>query len=226
MKIAYGTKNMAKQPAMTRDEAVRSLLAGISLAKEMKEKGFHVLATGEMGIGNTTTSSAVASVLLDKDPAVMTGRGAGLTSEGLKRKTEVIAAAIALHRPDPADPVDVLANVGGFDLGGMAGIFLGGALYHMPVVIDGFISGTAALLAARLCPAAAGYMIASHVSKEPAAHMVLEALHLEPHLICDMCLGEGSGAVVLFPIMDMALEVYRKMSTFEEDDIPAYEELR
>jgi nicotinate-nucleotide--dimethylbenzimidazole phosphoribosyltransferase len=108
----------------------------------------------------------------------------------------------------------------------MAGVFLGGALYHMPVVIDGFISGTAALLAARLCPAAAGYMIASHVSKEPAARMILEALHLEPHLICDMCLGEGSGAVVLFPIMDMALEVYRKMSTFEEDDIPAYEELR
>nr|WP_051527074.1 nicotinate-nucleotide--dimethylbenzimidazole phosphoribosyltransferase [[Eubacterium] cellulosolvens] len=226
MKIAYGTKNMAKEPAMTRDEAVRSILTGIRLAGEKKAEGYHVLATGEMGIGNTTTSSAVSSVLLGKDPEVMTGKGAGLTSEGLIRKTSVIRASIALHRPDPEDPIDVLSKVGGFDIGGMAGVFIGGALHHMPVVIDGFISGTAALLAARLCPEARNYMIASHVSKEPAARMILEALDLSAHLTCDMCLGEGSGAVVLFPVMDMALEVYRRMSTFEEEDITAYEELK
>lgn len=226
MKIAPGTRNMAKEPAMTRDEALRSILTGIQLAGELKEKGYHVLATGEMGIGNTTTSSAVSCVLLGKDPEEMTGRGAGLSSVGLRRKTEVIRSSIALHRPDPQDPVDVLSKVGGFDIGGMAGIFIGGALYHLPVVIDGFISGTAALLAARLCPEAVSYMIASHVSKEPAAVQILEALNLEAHLTCDMCLGEGSGAVVLFPVMDMALEVYRRMSTFEEDDINAYEELK
>jgi nicotinate-nucleotide--dimethylbenzimidazole phosphoribosyltransferase len=168
----------------------------------------------------------VSCVLLGKDPEEMTGRGAGLSYAGLRRKIEVIRSSIALHRPDPQDPVDVLSKVGGFDIGGMAGIFIGGALYHLPVVIDGFISGTAALLAARLCPEAVSYMIASHVSKEPAAVQILEALNLEAHLTCDMCLGEGSGAVVLFPVMDMALEVYRRMSTFEEDDISAYEELK
>jgi nicotinate-nucleotide--dimethylbenzimidazole phosphoribosyltransferase len=221
-KIAYGTRNMAREPAMTREQAVQGIETGISLAFEKKREGYQLLATGEMGIGNTTTSSAMASVLLRRDAEEMTGRGAGLSSAGLNRKVETIKKAIALHRPDPEDPVDVLAKVGGFDLAGMIGVYLGGAAAQMPVVIDGFISCVAALTAMRICPTAGDYMIASHVSREPAAAQLLKAIGKEAFLTCDMCLGEGSGAVALFPLLDMALEVYRRMATFEENDIETY----
>ncbi len=221
-KISYGTKNMAKEPAMSREDAVRALETGIMLAEEKSREGYRLLATGEMGIGNTTTSSAIASVLLDRPVEDMTGRGAGLSSEGLQRKIRTIRNAIAKHQPDPDDPVDVLAKVGGLDIAGMAGVFLGGAALHIPVVTDGFISNVAALLAVRMCPDASDYIIPSHVSKEPAAHLLLEALGKEAFLTCDMCLGEGTGAVVLFPLLDMACEVYNCMATFEENDIEAY----
>ena len=188
-KVAWGTKNMAKEPAMTREQAVEALEVGISTAQELCREGYRILATGEMGIGNTTTSSAVASVLLDRPVEEMTGRGAGLSTEGLKKKIAVIGQAIRLHNPQAEDPLDVLAKVGGFDLAGMAGVFLGGAALGIPVVIDGFISGVAALLAARLCPLAKDYMLASHLSKEPAARLVLDALGKEPFLTCDMSLG-------------------------------------
>ena len=155
----------------------------------------------------------------------MTGRGAGLTTEGLARKINAIKRGIELNQPDPSDPIDVLAKVGGFDIAGMVGVYLGGAALHIPVVIDGFISCVAALTAMRICPTAAEYMIASHVSKEPAAKLLLAALGKEAFLTCDMCLGEGTGAVVLFPILDMALDVYNTMSTFEEDGIEQYEHL-
>lgn len=224
-KIAYGTKNMAKEPAMTREQAVRGILTGVQIAEELKAQGYEVLATGEMGIGNTTSSSAMAAVLLHKEAEEVTGRGAGLSSDGLSRKISAIRQAIRLHRPDPEDGVDVLAKVGGFDIAGMVGVFLGGARCGMPVVIDGFISGVAALCAVRLCPAAADYMVASHVSKEPAAQMLLEALGKEPFLTCDMCLGEGTGAVMLFPLLDMAAAVYNSMSTFEENAIENYQPL-
>ncbi len=224
-KIAYGTKNFVKEPAMTREQAVRALETGIAMAEELKEKGYQILATGEMGIGNTTTSSAVASVLLGKDPAEMTGRGAGLSSEGLRRKISVIEAGIRLHQPDPEDAVDVLAKVGGFDIAGMAGVFLGGAALGIPVVMDGFISSVAALAASRIAPQALPYMVASHCSKEPAAHLILQELGKEPFLTCDMCLGEGTGAVALFPLLSMACAVYRSMSTFTENSIEAYKPL-
>lgn len=221
-KIAYGTKNMAKEPAMSREEAVRALEAGIHAAEEKIKDGYQILATGEMGIGNTTSSSAIASVLLGKDPETVTGRGAGLSSAGLQKKIQVIRQAIDLHHPDPSDPVDVLSKVGGFDIAGMAGVFLAGAAHHVPVVIDGFISAVAALIAVRLAPLASGYILASHVSKEPAAGMLLKELDKEALLHCEMCLGEGTGAVMLFPVLDMALAVYREMATFESTHIEAY----
>lgn len=225
LKVMKGTRNMTKEPAMTREEAVRGIEAGITMVKRLKDQGYTLIATGEMGIGNTTTSSAVASVLLNQPVEEMTGRGAGLSSEGLKRKISAIKKAISLNCPDPEDPVDVLAKVGGLDIAGMAGVFLGGAALRIPVVIDGFISCVAALVAQRICPLTKDYMIASHVSKEPAAVLILKALGKEAVLHADMCLGEGSGAVALFPFMDMGVAVYESMSTFEEISVDQYEEL-
>lgn len=225
-KILYGTRNFAKEPAMTREEAWRAVQVGIEMVRTLKEAGYDILATGEMGIGNTTTSSAVAAVLTGKPVEQVTGKGAGLTSEGLERKIRVIKQAIAFHKPDPGDVMDVLSKVGGLDIAGLAGVFLGGALYHVPVVIDGFISETAALCAARMVPAAGEYMIPSHVSKEPAGQMLLDELGLSPFLTCDMCLGEGSGAVAVMPLLEMGLQVYRQMSTFEEIKVEQYEVLK
>lgn len=224
-KIAYGTKNMVKEPAMTYDEAVRAIEVGIHVAEKMAEQGYKIIATGEMGIGNTTTSSAVASVLLEQPVETMTGRGAGLSSEGLQRKISAIKKAIDLHRPKKEDPIDVLAKVGGFDIAGLVGVYLGGAALHIPVVIDGFISGVAALAAQRICPDAGGYMIASHVSEEPAGKLILEALGKEAFLHAHMCLGEGTGAVAIFPLLDMAAAIYNGMSTFQEYEMDAYEHL-
>lgn len=224
-KIAYGTKNMVKEPAMTREEAVRGLQVGIDMVKELKERGYGIIATGEMGIGNTTTSSAVAAVLLERPVEAVTGRGAGLSSEGLDRKVNAIRKAITLHKPNKEDGIDVLSKVGGFDIAGMAGTFLGGAIYGVPVVIDGFISTVSAMLAATICPEAKNFMMASHVSKEPAAIMALEALGKEACLHCDMCLGEGTGALVFYPILDMACAVYQGMTTFDDNHIEKYEPL-
>ena len=224
-KIAYGTKNMTKGPAMAQEEAVRALEVGIELAQNLKQQGYRILATGEMGIGNTTTSSAVASVLLGLPPEKVAGRGAGLSSAGLERKREAIRRAIACNSPDPMDALDVLQKVGGLDLAGMAGTFLGAAAVQMPVLIDGFISASAALLAARICPAAREYMVASHVSGEPAAHWILQELELKPFLAADMTLGEGTGAVAALPLLDMACAVYGSMRTFEQISIEPYRPL-
>ena len=222
LKVMYGTRNMTKGPAMTREEAVKGIEAGIAMAEELKAQGYRLLATGEMGIGNTTTSSAVASVLLDQPVETMTGRGAGLSSDGLTRKINAIKKAIALNEPDPSDPIDVLAKVGGLDIAGMAGVYLGGAALQ----IDGFISGVAALVAAGICPQAKDYMIASHVSKEPAAHLVLEKLGKEAVLHADMCLGEGTGAIALCPFLDMGATLYNTLSTFDDIHVDQYEELK
>lgn len=224
-KTANGTANMTKGPAMTRMQALQAILTGIHQVKEKKEAGYKIIATGEMGIGNTTTSSAVASVLLDRPVEEMTGRGAGLSSDGLNRKITAIKKAIDKHQPDPKDAIDVLAKVGGLDIAGMAGVFIGGAAFGVPVVIDGFISCVAALIAQRICPTVGDYMIASHVSKEPAAHLILEALGKEAVIHGDMCLGEGSGAVALFPFLDMGTAVYQSMSTFDDIHVEQYEEL-
>ena len=221
-KISYGTENMAHGPAMTREQAIRAILTGIEIAGERKAEGYDLLATGEMGIGNTTTSSAVTAVLLEQDPAEVTGRGAGLSGTGLKKKISVIRDAIALHKPKKEDPIDVLAKVGGLDIAGMAGGFLGGAACRIPVVADGFISCVAALCAIRICPAVKDYVITSHKSKEPATMMILEALDIPVFLDCDMCLGEGTGAVTIYPILDMALAVYGGMCTFSDNQMENY----
>lgn len=226
LKVAYGTKNMAKMPAMTREEAIKAIEAGIFMAEELKDRGYQILATGEMGIGNTTTSSAVASVLMEEPVETMTGRGAGLTSEGLARKIKVIKDAIALHKPDREDAIDVLAKVGGFDIAGMAGVFFGGAALKIPVIMDGFISCVAALVAVSICPEVSGYILASHVSKEPAARLILEYLQKEAVIHGDMCLGEGTGAIALLPLLDLGIAVYHSMSTFEEIHVEQYEELK
>lgn len=224
-KVAYGTKNFRHGPAMTREEAQTAVLHGIEVAQELFENGYTMLSAGEMGIGNTTSSSAVASVLLRRPPAEMTGRGAGLSAAQIQNKICVIEEAIACNAPDPDDPVDVLSKVGGFDIAGMCGLFLGGALAGIPVVIDGLISSVSALLAARLCPACADYMIASHLSAEPAAASVMEALGLVPLLKIGMALGEGTGAVSVMPLIDMALRVYFDMPTFGETGIEEYKPL-
>lgn len=207
---------------MTREETLSAVNAGISMAYELKKKGYQIIATGEMGIGNTTTSSAVASVLLNRSVSEMTGRGAGLSSQGLSRKIRVIEQAVNLHNPDPQDPVDVLSKVGGFDLAALFGLFLGGAAAKIPIVMDGFISGTAALAAVTICPDAVHYILPSHRSKEPAAKILLDALGLETCLDCSMSLGEGTGALALYPLLDLALAVYHGMSTFEEIDVEQY----
>lgn len=225
-KVAYGTKNLAKEPAMSKEEVWKAIQIGIGVVKELSDKGYDILATGEMGIGNTTTSSAIAAVLLERSVEEVTGKGAGLTSEGLERKIQVIEDAIALHKPNKEDILDVLSKVGGLDIAGLTGVFLGGALYHMPVVIDGFISAVAALCATRLVPVSREYMLPSHVSKEPAGQMLLDALNVSPFLTCDMCLGEGSGAVAVFPLLDMGLQVYLQMGTFEDIKIEKYEVLK
>lgn len=226
LKVAYGTKNMTKEPAMTREQAIKGIEAGIAMAQELKEKGYQVLATGEMGIGNTTTSSAVASVLLGKPVEDMTGRGAGLSGEGLLRKINAIKKAIALNNPDRSDAIDVLAKVGGYDIAGMTGVYIGGAALGMPVVMDGFISCVAALVAVKICPQISDYIIASHVSKEPAAHMILKELDKEAVIHAGMCLGEGTGAVTLFPLIDLSCAVYNSMSTFGDINVEQYEELK
>ena len=216
--------DMLLEPAMTREQAAQAVLTGIHMVKKLAGQGYDLLATGEMGIGNTTTSSAVAAVLLERDAAEVTGRGAGLSSEGLNRKIDVIRRSIELHQPDKEDALDVLSKVGGLDIAGLAGVFLGGALYHIPVIIDGFISSVAALCAAKMCSAAADCMMPSHKSGEPAGGMVLEALKLSPYIECNMSLGEGSGAVAAIPLLEMGLAVYREMGTFDEIHIEQYEE--
>ena len=225
-KVSYGTKNFAKEPAMARKDVFKAIEIGILAVKEAAEEGYDLLATGEMGIGNTTTSSAVATVLLEKEAAQMTGRGAGLSGAGLEKKIRVIENAILKHQPDKNDVIDVLSKVGGLDIAGLTGIFLGGAVYGVPVLIDGFISSVAALCAAKLNDNAADYMLASHVSKEPAGKMVLDELGLSPMLTCDMCLGEGSGAVAAIPVIEMGLSVYRQMGTFEDIQVERYQVLK
>lgn len=225
-KIMYGTDNMTKAPAMSREQAIRAVEVGINIVGELKEKGYGLLATGEMGIGNTTTSSAVASVLLEREVRDVTGRGAGLSSEGLEKKIDAIERAIALNKPDKNDALDVLSKVGGLDIAAIAGMFIGGAAYRIPIMIDGFISAAAALAAVRLCPNAHDFMIASHISKEPAGRMVLEALDLEHYIDCGMFLGEGTGAVAAMPLLDMAYAVYSKMSNFDEFGHESYKILK
>jgi len=221
-KIRKGTWNIAKGPAMTREEAVKAIEVGIETVRELKEKGVNLLGTGEMGIGNTTTSSAVAAVLTGGEVEGLVGRGAGLSTEGLKNKINVVKRAIKINNPDPKDPVDVLAKLGGFDIAGLAGCFIGAAVYRVPILIDGFISSVAALIAVRIKPEVRDYIFPSHSSAEPGSKSVMEALGLEPMLNLGMRLGEGTGAALAFHIVDAAIAAYTHMGTFDDANIEQY----
>ncbi|MEI7884064.1 MAG: nicotinate-nucleotide--dimethylbenzimidazole phosphoribosyltransferase [Clostridia bacterium] len=224
-KIRYGTANMRKTAAMSRAEAIQAIEVGINLVGELRQKGYTLIGTGEMGIGNTTSSSALAAVLLMQPVEVVTGRGAGLSSTALEKKIQVIKDALELHKPSKADVLSALAKVGGLDIAGLAGVFIGGAVYRIPVLIDGFISGVAALVAVNLEPKVQQFIFPSHVSKEPAGKLVLDALGLEPYYNCNMCLGEGTGTVLAMQLFECALAVYREMSTFTEIAITEYQPL-
>lgn len=222
-KIAFGTKNMKYGPAMTKEETIRAIQTGISMVRILQSEGYQIIATGEMGIGNTSTSSAVASVLLNMPVEEATGKGAGLSDSALTHKIEVIGEAIRVNQPNKSDPIDVLSKVGGLDIAGLVGIFLGGAMYQVPIVIDGLITATAALVAKRICPVTADYMLASHEGKEPASRALLKELGLQAPIHGRLALGEGTGAVLLFPLLDMALNVYNSNRTFDEIHVDAYE---
>ena len=224
-KLMPGTYDMTERPAIPRDICVKAIETGIEMAAMCAEKGYRILCAGEMGIGNTTTTAAVTAAFLGLEPETVVGRGAGLSSEGLARKTESVRRALALHHPDPADPVDVLSKVGGLDIAGMAGLFLGGALCGVPVVMDGVISAVSALAAVRLCPLVNGYILPSHCSAEPAGARLLDALGAKPFLTTGMRLGEGTGAVAAVGLLDLALEVYHKMASFDDAGIEAYQPL-
>lgn len=220
--VMRGTHDMAQGPAMSRAQAEQAVCVGIEMVRALKQRGYDVVVTGEMGIGNTTTSSAIVSVLLGVDPAEVTGRGAGLSDEGLARKLAAIRRAIEVNKPDPADALDVLSKVGGLDIAGMAGTFVGCAIERVPVLVDGFVSLAAALVATRIAPSCAPFMLATHCSAEPATQLVLDALGLEPPIHAGMRLGEGTGAVCLLPLLDMALALYNG-TTFATTGMDAYE---
>lgn len=218
-KIAFGTGNIAEGPAMTREQALQALLIGSHLAADAVKDGVQVLGAGEMGIGNTTTSSAVLAVLTGRTPSEVTGRGAGLTDEAFRNKHDVIQRAIDRNRPDPDDVPDVLAKVGGFDLAAMTGAFLGAASHRVPIVIDGLISAVAALCAYRLCPPAREYMIPSHKSCEIGYTIAMEELGMKPLFDLEMRLGEGSGCPIAMMMLDASCAVINRMATFEEAKI-------
>ena len=215
-KIAFGTANIADGPAMTRKQAIQAILTGIELAANTEAD---VLGVGEMGIGNTTTSSAVLSVLLDADVEAVTGRGGGITDASFLKKKQIIRRAIQVNRPDRSDVIDVIAKVGGFDIAAMCGAFLGAAATKRPVVIDGFISAVAALCAVQLCPNVRGFLIPSHASYEIGYKLAMDAMELEPLFLLGMRLGEGSGCPLAFEILDAACAVLNDMATFDEAGI-------
>lgn len=220
--LMHGTGDITEGPAMTRETAEEAVMIGIEIVRELKETGFRLIATGEAGIGNTTTSSAVCAVLLSRSVREVTGRGAGLDDARLARKMAVIEQAIAVNRTNPADPMDVLSKLGGLDIAALTGVFLGGALHRVPIVMDGFISGVAALLAVRLCPKVHGYILPSHESGEPGTRFLLNEMGFEPIIQAGMRLGEGTGAVALFPLLDMAMAVYRDAATFADIQVAQY----
>lgn len=222
-KISRGTANFLRTPAMTKEQACAAINVGIELVEQCKQKGYGILGTGEMGIGNTTTSSAMAAALLGCPAERVTGRGAGLDDTGLKHKQQVIEEALQQYQLQPEEALRILCCVGGLDIAGMVGVFLGGALYHVPIVIDGVISAVAAVCASRLCPGTEAYMIPSHKGKEPAAGLLLQELSLQPVLEAGLALGEGTGTVFLFSMLDVALTLYREGTTFADIALAPYE---
>ncbi len=215
-KVNHGTKDMTEGPAMTREEAVRSITAGIEVVEEEMEKGADIIGTGDMGIGNTTPSSAITAVFTGRDVRAVTGRGTGVDDAALENKIAVIEESLKVNRPERSDPIDVLAKVGGFEIGGLAGVILAGAKNRVPVVIDGFISGAAALIATGLAPQSKDYLIAAHRSVESGHTIMLEHIGLTPLMDLNMRLGEGTGAALGISITEAAVKILREMATFAD----------
>ena len=225
LRVRNGTGDISREAAMTRKDCLTAMAGGVALTEELIREGTELLAVGEMGIGNTTTATALSAALLNLDPDGVTGRGAGLSSAGLERKKRVIRSALERIDPNEKDPVYLMAELGGLDIAAMCGAFLAAAANRTPVIIDGAVSSVAAYCALRLCPDAGGAMLASHVSAEPLGALLLEKLGLEAPLDAGMHLGEGSGALMLMPLLEIALEVYNSGQDFERLGIEAYQPL-
>jgi nicotinate-nucleotide--dimethylbenzimidazole phosphoribosyltransferase len=223
-KIAPGTSNFAHGPAMSRAQAARAVATGVEVVTAQVDQGLDLVATGEMGIGNTTPASAIAAVYTGLPVVQVTGRGTGVDDEGLARKVEVIERALALHKPDPDDPLGVLASVGGFEIGALAGVCLGAAALRLPVIVDGFISAAGALIAVALCPAVKPYLIASHLSVERGHAPLWQALGLRPLLEMDLRLGEGTGAVLAMHLVEAACRILAEMATFADAGVSGPQE--
>jgi len=215
-KIAHGTRSLAHGSAMDRNDAMRAVEAGMDVVAAEIAEGLDLVATGDMGIGNTTASAALAAVFTGRSPIELTGRGTGVDDEGWRRKVRVVERALEVNRPSTADPLGVLALVGGFEIAGLVGAILAGAAHRLPVVVDGYISGAAALVAAALCPAVRDYLIASHCSAEPGHRHVLAHLGLTPLLDLQLRLGEGTGAALALHLIDDSLAILNEMATFAE----------
>ena len=238
-KIAKGTKNFLKEPAMTEEETLKAIEAGIKLVEKLKNEGTGIICTGDMGIGNTTTAVALICAILEGDPAVLTGRNTGMSNAIYHKKMDVIAEAIHKYGydgsdlfsqyeryddPDMADTeasriVGMVSNLGGLDIAGLIGVFIGGAMYHVPVVVDGITPAAAALAANNIIPGCGQYMVGSHFGKEPATEIVFQELELDPVINADMAMGEGVGAVMLMPMLDMVVSVINNLGTEEEASI-------
>jgi nicotinate-nucleotide--dimethylbenzimidazole phosphoribosyltransferase len=214
--VARGTASMVRGPAMSAEEAVRAIELGRRILREEVERGLDLVATGEMGIGNTTASAALVSALTGEPPRRVTGRGTGIDEAGLERKISAIERALSVNRPDPADPLDVLRKVGGLEIAGLVGVILEAAARRIPVVLDGFISGAAALVAAGLAPGIKPFLIAAHLSVEIGHRVILERLGLRPLLDLDLRLGEGTGAALAMPLVEAAARILGRMATFGE----------
>ncbi len=223
-KVAFGTANMALEPAMTHAQMLEAIQAGIDVFNAQRDEGVDLVATGDMGIGNTTASSAITAALLQRPVAHVTGRGTGINDEQLAHKIRVIEKALERNVPNPQDPLDVLMKVGGFEIAGLVGVIVAAASHRVPVIIDGFISGAAALIAVELNPVIGNYLLAGHASAEQGHRLILERLGLPPLLDLKLRLGEGTGAVLAMSIIEAALHAHGEMATFEEAGVSKREE--
>ena len=215
-KVAYGSRNLAQEPALTREEALKALLVGADLAEQTASTGADALAAGDMGIGNTTPAAALAAAFTGRPVAAVTGHGTGIEDQVWRHKVAMINRALSLHQPNPEDPIGVLAAVGGLDIAGIAGFILGTAAAKRPLLLDGFIATAGALVAAALAPNVTDYLIAAHRSVEPGHHIILEFLGLKPLLNLQMRLGEGTGAALGLSLLEAGVKIYREMATFAE----------
>ncbi len=222
-KLGYGTKNFLKEPAMSEKDALRAIEVGISMVEYCRSQGYGLIATGEMGIGNTTTSSAMTAALMGYEANEVVGKGAGLSEAGLYHKREVIGKALSKYALHRRETLKILSTFGGFDIAGLTGVYIGGAIHHIPIVMDGMISAVAALTAKRLVPGTLDYMIPSHKSKEPAMAMIMKELELHPVIDAKLALGEGTGAVMMFSLLDTALTVYDTRTNFEDIKVERYQ---